>query len=61
MKLTHNKTELTYEIMLGGQTYIISQEGTEIEDAIAEQILMHYGDYITVFEKNTDENLDKEI
>jgi hypothetical protein len=38
-------------IHINGETFTIIQGGTEIEDTKAEQILLHYGDIITKFEK----------
>jgi hypothetical protein len=38
-------------IHLNGESFLIVQDGTEIEDIKAEQILLHYGDVITKFEK----------
>jgi len=51
MKLCHNQGDFNYEIYVDGETFSISQEGTEVEDTKAEYILLNYGDIFTKFEK----------
>jgi hypothetical protein len=53
MKLTHIQGDFNYNIYLHGQTFSISPEGTEVDDPIAEEILLHYGDIVTKFVSET--------
>ena len=57
MKLYNSQGDFGYSIHLGGESFVITQEGTEIEDEKAEQILLHYGDIITKFEKKEKKKL----
>jgi len=60
MKLTHTQGDFNYNIYLHGQTYSISPEGTEVEDEIGEEILLHYGDVVTKFVKVKEEKIKEE-
>ena len=42
MILCHKNGDFTYDIYLHGQTYGFTQEGIEVEDEIAEEILGLY-------------------